>query len=66
MMRITATTTEGVIISKTLLGQADKKFAKSDGKEIMIGDTIKAAITDAKKKFAAELGLNQNVYSGEC
>ena len=58
-------------IKKSICGQADKKFSKTIVDEngnravIMIGDTIKAAITDAKKKFASELGMFKNVYAGE-
>jgi hypothetical protein len=62
--------TEGHIVVKTQEGGADKKFSKrlkdKDGNPrlIMIADTKKAAITDGVKRCIADLGVNQDVYSG--
>ena len=65
------TFTEGYTVTKTQVGSANKKYSKTlvnaDGTPrcIMIGDTIKSAITDGEKKCMSELGICQDVYSGE-
>lgn len=62
--------TEGHIVVKTQEGGADKKFSKKlkdkegNPRLIMIADTKKAAITDGVKRCIADLGVNQDVYSG--
>jgi hypothetical protein len=62
--------TEGSIVVKTQEGGADKKFSKKlkdkegNPRLIMIADTKKAAITDGVKRCIADLGVNQDVYSG--
>ena len=62
--------TEGYTVTKTQVGTAQKKFSRTlkdaDDKPrcIMIGDTIKSAITDGEKKCISELGVCQDVYSG--
>ena len=71
VMCFTAKMDDDKLIKKSICGQANKKFSTTIVDEngnravILIGDTIKAAITDAKKKFASELGMFKNVYAGE-
>lgn len=65
------TFTEGHTVTKTQVGSANKKYSKTlknadeTPRCIMIGDTIKSAITDGEKKCMSELGICQDVYSGE-
>ena len=71
IVECTFTFTEGHTVTKTQVGSANKKYSKTLKNEdktprcIMIGDTIKSAITDGEKKCMAELGICQDVYSGE-
>ena len=65
------TFTEGHTVTKTQVGSANKKYSKTLKNEdktprcIMIGDTIKSAITDGEKKCMSELGICHDVYSGK-
>jgi hypothetical protein len=62
--------TEGYTVTKTQVGSANKKYSKTlknadkTPQVIMIGDTIKSAITDGTKKCMSALGICQDVYSG--
>jgi len=71
IVECTFTFTEGHTVTKTQVGSANKKYSKTlkneDGAPrcIMIGDTIKSAITDGEKKCMSELGICHDVYSGK-
>jgi hypothetical protein len=49
-------------ITKTQFGSKDITRAKADGKEVSIGDDLKAATTDALKKCATLFGVGLHLY----
>lgn len=55
----------GKSIVKQQFGRADIKFRKGTEVPLDLGNDLKAATTDALKKCASELGIAQDVYSGE-
>jgi recombination DNA repair RAD52 pathway protein len=55
--------TEGLEVSKTQFGGSDIKRVKDSTKVIDIGDDLKAAATDAKKKCFVSFGFMADVYS---
>lgn len=52
-------------ISKEQFGRKEIAFLKNTKTPVDLGNDIKAAATDAKKKCASELGLFADVYSQE-
>lgn len=57
-------TSEGYEVSKTQFGGSDIKFPREGSKSaIDIGDDLKAAATDAKKKCFVSFGFMADVYS---
>jgi Rad52/22 family double-strand break repair protein len=52
-------------ITKTQFGAKDITRAKADGKEVSIGDDLKAATTDSLKKCATLFGVGLHLYFDE-